>query len=101
MNTPGSFGHGNALHAVHPAFELEPLIGALAFDAHDDFFIAAQAGGIGAHQLHAPAARFGITRVHAVKLGGEKRRFVAARAGANFHDDVLRVVGIFRQDEKL
>ena len=39
----------------------------------------------------------GVARVHTHDLGGKQGRFVAARAGANFDDDVFLVIRIFRQ----
>ena len=45
--------------------------------------------------------RFRVARVHAEKLGGKQRRFVAAGAGADFQDDVLVVVGVARQQQAL
>ncbi len=101
MNAAGTLGHRNPLHTVHATFELEPGVSALTFDAHNDFFVPAESGGIGAHHLHAPAARLGIAGIHAEKLGGEERCFVAARASTDFHDDVLGVVGILWKDKHL
>ncbi len=43
----------------------------------------------------------GEARIHAEDFGCEQRRLVAARAGADFEDDVLLVVGIFGQQQDL
>jgi len=47
-----------------------------------------------------PALRFRVTRVHAEEFAGEKRGFVAARAGADFDDDALVVVRIFGEKQE-
>ena len=48
-----------------------------------------------------PALPLGVARVHAEEVGREERRFVAAGAGADFEDDVLRVVRILRDEQHL
>ena len=52
-------------------------------------------------EFHPPALRFRVARVHAEKLAGEKRRFVAPGSGPNFHDDVLFIMGISGNQQHL
>src|SRR5258706_12786837 len=82
MNTPGAFGHRHSLHPVHTALEFEPAVGALTFDAHDDFLVTTQTGWVGAHHLDAPAARFSVARIHSKQFRGKQRRFATASTGA-------------------
>jgi hypothetical protein len=65
------FGFGHALHAVRAGFELQPRIGAFAFDARDDFLVAAVFAGTGG-DLHAPA--FGVRRSARTCGTGRRRR---------------------------
>ena len=51
--------------------------------------------------LDLPAVLLGKARVHAEDLGGKQRSLVASRAGADFEDDVLLVVGILGQQQEL
>ena len=44
---------------------------------------------------------FRVARVHAEDFGRKQRRFVAARAGADFQHDVLFVVRILGQQQNL
>ena len=101
MNAALRFRGRNALHAMHAAFVFQLGIDFVAGNGHDDFFQAAERRRRTFENFHFPALRFRVARVHAEKFGGEESRFVAAGSGANFHDDVLVVVGIFRQQQKL
>ena len=92
---------GHALHAVHAALVADLAEHGLAGDLEDDFPQAAQLGGVALHLLHLQAVRLGVAVVHAVEIGGEKRRLVAAGAGADFHDGVAVLVFIRRQERDL
>ena len=59
------------------------------------------AGFAGRGHFHFPAARFGEARVHAEDFGREQGGLIAARAGADFEDHVLLVVGILGQQQDL
>src|SRR5262249_22927025 len=48
-----------------------------------------------------PAPALGVFAVHAVEVGGEERRLLAAHPTADLHDHVLVVVGVARQEELL
>ena len=67
----------------------------------DDFLDAADAGVAQIQHLDLPALALGVARVHAEQVRREQRRLVAAGAGADFEHDVLRVVGILRNEEDL
>ncbi len=43
---------------------------------------------------------FRVHTVHAVKIGGKQRRFLAACPAPDFHDHILFVVGILRQKQE-
>ena len=101
VNAAARFGRRHALHAVHAALVLQLAVDALAFDVDDDFLDAALAGFAERHHLELPALALGVARVHAIEVAGEERRLVAARAAADFDDDVLLVVGILGQQQHL
>ncbi len=90
----------NALHAVAAAFVLQLAIGPLAVDAQDDFLEAAQLGGVEVEHFDLPVPGFGVVLVHFVQVAGEQGRLVAARAGADFHDQP-RALGVFAADRHL
>ena len=95
------FRHGHALHAVPARFVAQAAIRAFARHAQHHFLVAAQLGGRFAHHFHAPALRFGVAGVHAGQIACEQRRFVAARARADFHEGVALVIRVFGQQQAL
>ncbi|KAG1241291.1 hypothetical protein G6F68_016849 [Rhizopus microsporus] len=101
MDAALRFGGGHALHAVRTGLELQAPVGAVAVDARDHFLVAAQFRRAFRHQFHAPAARFRVPRVHAQKVAGEQRAFVAARARADFQEHAAAVIGVARQQQQL
>ena len=97
MDAPAAFGHRHALDAVDAAFELELGEHAGAGDIGDDFLEAADIVGVGADHLDPPALLGGIALVHAVEVGREQRRLVAAGAGADFEHGRALIGRIARQ----
>ena len=95
------FGGRHALHAMDAALVLQLAVGAASFDGGDDFLEPADAGVAARHHFDPPALALGVLAVHAEQLGGEQRRLVAARAGADFEHDVLVVVRILRDQQHL
>ena len=93
------FGFRHALHAVRAGLELEPRERALAFDARDDFLVAAVLAVARREDLDAPAAALGVARVHAEQIAGEDRGFVAAGAGAHFEEEVGVVAFVLRDQQ--
>ena len=68
----------------------------LAFDARDDFLVAAVLAVARREDLDAPAAPLGVARVHAEKIAGEDRGFVAAGAGAQLEEEIRFVALVLR-----
>src|SRR5215468_10831716 len=89
----------HALHAMHPALELEPAPSAAALYEENDLLEAAHTGRMAVHDLHPPLLRLSVLRVHARKVGGEEARLVAPRPRPNLDEDVLVVVGIPGNEE--
>ena len=96
MDAALRFGFRHALHAVGAGFELQLRVRAAAFDAGDDFLVAAVFAGAGGFDFDLPALAFGVARVHAEQVAGEDRRFVAAGAGADFQVEVAFVARVLR-----
>ena len=71
----------------------------LQLDNRDHFLVAADARFREREHLHLPAFLLGEARVHAEDFGGNPPGLVAARAGADFEDDVLFVVGVLGQEQ--
>ena len=101
VDASARLGDRHALHAMHAAFEFQ-----LGIDTGADHFQgcvldSAEIAFAHRHQFGAPALKLTITLIHPEQIGGEQRRFVAARAGANF-DDGRGIVGrILRQKLQL
>src|SRR5437762_423600 len=93
-------GGRNALDAVHAAFVFQLGVNLVALNRGDHFLHAAERGRRAFQNFYFPALRFRVARIHAEKLRGEERGFVAAGSGANFDDDALFVVGIFREQQE-
>jgi hypothetical protein len=95
------FGGGYALHAVHAAFIFQFRVDFVALNGSDDFLEAAQGRRRALEDFDFPSQSFRVARIHAEEFGGEESGFVAARSGANFHDDAFLFEGIFREEQEL
>jgi hypothetical protein len=84
---------------MHARFVFQLRIDFVAFDERGRFFVTTDAGLGRVEDFHAPALTLGVATVHAQHLGGKERRLIAARARANFEDDVLLVVRVGRQQQ--
>ena len=93
-------GRGNALYAMHAAFVFQPGINLVPLNRGNHFFHSPKRRRRTFEDLHFPALRFGVARIHAEKLSGEKRGFVAARAGADFDEHAFLLVGILGKKQK-
>src|SRR5207247_374363 len=80
--------------AVYAALEFQAAVGAATADLKDHFLETMHAILTGAHQVHAPTPVLRIARVHAVEVGRENGRFVAAGPAPDLDDYVLLVVRI-------
>ena len=101
MNPPLRLGHGHTLDPVHPAFELEPAVGAVALDREDDLLETAGGTRVRVHHLDLPLLALGVARVHPVEVRREERGLLAAGPRAYLHDRVLLVVGVPGDQELL
>ena len=101
MDATLRFGCRNALHTMHAALVLEPLVNVLAGHGENDFLEAAEIGRAGIERLNLPPHLFGVTEIHPVKIGGKQRGFGTARAGANFDDGIARVSRVRREHAAL
>ena len=86
---------------MNAAFVFQLGIDFVALNRRDYFLYAAEVRRRALEDLHFPAERFRVTRIHAEELACEEGGFVAAGPGANLHDDAFLVVRIFRQEEQL
>ncbi len=99
VNAAAGLRDGHALDPVHAAFEFQDAERALAGHGKDDFLESAQARRVGVHQLPAPAPSLDVLGVHAEQVAREQGRFLAPGAGADLHDGVPFVFGIFRDEQ--
>ena len=101
VNTALGFGRRNALHTVSARLKLQFRIGAVSDHADDHFLIAAKITLALRDNFRFPALTLGIAHIHAEQVARKKRRFIAARAGTDFQEDVPLVVRISRQQHDL
>ena len=93
------FGH--ALHPVDAAFVLQPGVGPLPIDEEADLLKAPQLCLVEGDNLGLPALALGVGGVHPVEVVGEQGSLLPTGAAADFHNDVLPVVGVLGQQEQL
>ena len=101
VNTALGFGGRHALYAMTAGLKFQTAIHAIAADFGNHLFITAMFAFVGAHDLHAPAARFGVTAVHPEQIAGKQRRFITAGTGADFDKGVAFIIRILRQQQHL
>ena len=101
VDAPAGLRHGDPLDAVHPALELELAVGPVAVDAERNLLVPSDAGLVAVDDLHLPALALAEAVVHPVEVGGEESGLLAARPGADLHDDALLVVGVPGQEQQL
>src|SRR5579863_9007752 len=94
-------GGRHTLYAVDAAFVFELREYAFTFDDRDHFLQSAHRRFGSREHLDLPALHLGVARIHAEDFSGKERGFVAAGAGADFQNDVLLVVRIFGQKQRL
>src|SRR5207245_1278819 len=80
----------------HPAFQLQPGVGAFAADFEDDLLETPPLGDAGRQQFHPPAFELGVAAVHLEKVGGEQGGFLTPGPAPNLDDHVLGVVRILQ-----
>ncbi len=86
---------------MHAALVFEDAVDAFARHREDDLLVAAHGAFREARDGHLPALLLDVFRVHAEEVAGKEGRFVAARAAADFHDDVLVVFGVGGDEQQL
>src|SRR5947208_4357001 len=101
MDPPAPLRDRDPLDAVDAALELEAAPRPATLDEEDRVLDAPRTGRAGVHDLDFPALALRVLRVHAHEVRGEQRGLLAARASADLDEDVLRVVGIAREEQAL
>src|SRR5947208_15679032 len=101
MDPPAPLRDRDPLDAVDTALELEAAPRPATLDEEDRVLDAPRTGRAGVHDLDFPALALRVLRVHAHEVRGEQRGLLAARASADLDEDVLRVVGIAREEQAL
>ena len=101
MDAPAGLGLRHALHPVDAGLKFQAGIRALARNFKIGLLDAAKLRLIIIKQTDLPATPLRVHRVHAVEAVREQRRFLAADAAADLHDDALVVVRIAREQQDL
>ena len=100
VNPPLCFRGRDALNAVHSGFVLQDAIGLISVDRKNDLFIASSVTQTLRNEFHLHSGPFGKAHIHAREIAGKDRSFVASGTGADFHEDVLGIVGILRHHQR-
>ena len=100
MDAALRLGLGHALDTVHARLVFERAVDVLPRDFEDDFLVTARGAVREGGDLIAPALRLDVFGVHAQQVAGEDGRLVAARATADLHDGVLRVLRVFGDQQQ-
>ena len=80
------FSGGHPLHPVDATLEFQFCISAAAVDLQGGVLDAAQIAFGTVHHFGTPALQPAITLIHFQQVGGEQSGFIAAGAGADFHN---------------
>ncbi len=99
VDPAAGFCFRHTLHTVNTTLIFQTGIGSLPGDHKVDFLHASDADFIGAHQFHLPAALLGIFYVKTIHLSGKQRRLISARTRTDFHNNVLIIIWVFRQQQ--
>ena len=100
VNTPLALGDGHALHAVRATLELEVGPRIVALQHERDLVDPPEVRQVGAEHLHGPSLARGIGLIHVEQVAGEQVRLLATLGATHFHDQVLAVVRVARQQEQ-
>ena len=95
------FGLGHALHAVHARLVFERPVDVLSRYLQHHLLETACGAVRRGGDFVAPAFRLDVFGVHAQQVAGEDRRLVAARAAADLHDGVFRVLRVLGDQQQL
>ena len=101
MNAASALRLRHSLHSVYAALILHSGIGALAINHKLYFLHAADPDLVRVHGFYLPPPSFRIVYIHAVYLRRKKSRLISAGAGPDFHNHILFIVGILRQQQNL
>ena len=86
---PDFFGFRNPLYAMDTRFMLERVVGSFTLHFRGEPFIAIDGRFVCVNNIEVPSALRGITLIHACQIAGEDRRFIAARASPDFHENFI------------
>ena len=98
---PCALGRRHALHAMHAGFPAHRAERAVAGHLEHGFLDPAERRRRRATSSRCASRCAREARVHAIEVGREQRRFIAARAGADLDDGVAVVERIARQEQRL
>ena len=86
---------------MHTALILEDTIDAISRDREDDFLVAPSSSLTHTGDLGSPATAFAVADIHLIEVACKEGSFIATCTATDLHDDVLRILGISGDQEKL
>ena len=99
VDAPAGLRLRHPLHPVDAGLKFQPGIGAVAGDHKVGLLDAAQLRLVIVEQAHLPAPAVGVHGVHPKQRVGKEGALFPADAAADFHNDVLVVVGVPGQQQ--
>ena len=100
MNTSLGFCGRNTLYTVNAGFIFQNSINAFACYAEDDFLESADGTFRETAHSHLPAFQFYVLAVHTEQVAGKQGSFITTCTASDFHDDVLVVFGVGRDEQQ-
>ena len=97
MHTALGFGGRDTLYTMHTGFKFQFAEDGIAFHGKNQFLVTAKVGFASAHGLDRPTTTAAESLIHAGKISGPERGFIAAGTGSDFQHHTALIARILGQ----
>ena len=101
VDTSAALRLRNTLNTVNTALVFQLGIGSFSCDHSHDLLETADSVFIDTDQLHFPVLALRIVHIHTVQLSRKQSGLISARAGTDFQNDVLVIIGVLGKKKYL
>ena len=101
MNPAGGLSYRHPLDPVRAVFKLQLGVDIIPGNHQGDFLKAADFGLVFIDHFDFPALLFRVVKVHIIEVGRKEAGFVPTGSSTDFHDDVLIIIRILRNQQDL